>query len=104
MNRVRQVRIGAVNGITLHDDSPGGAGAEFADADRTLDARGLLCPEPLIQCRGILDQLETGATVHVIATDPHAEIDFEVFARRTPHEAISRCWQDGQFHVLIRKG
>jgi len=76
----------------------------FAAADCEVDARGLFCPEPLVRCRQIMENIEVGGLVHVIATDPHAEIDFEVFARRTRHEVVRRAWMDGEFHVLIRKG
>ena len=73
-------------------------------ANRAVDARGLLCPEPLVRCKQAFADLVTGDTVHVIATDPHAEIDFEVFARRTQHSLIRKTWANGLFHVLIRKG
>lgn len=75
----------------------------FGGADRLVDARGLLCPEPLVRCRQVMRGLASGGTVHVIATDPHAEIDFEVFARRTRHVLVRRDWLGGEFHVLIRK-
>jgi tRNA 2-thiouridine synthesizing protein A len=76
---------------------------DFADADRKVDARGLLCPEPLVRCRQAMRGLPGGATIHVIATDLHAEIDFEVFARRTRNQLVRREWRGGEFHVLIRK-
>lgn len=76
----------------------------FAAADRKVDARGLLCPEPLVRCRQAFRGLAAGGTVHVVATDPHAEIDFEVFAHRTRHVLVRREWLYGEFHVLIRKG
>jgi TusA-related sulfurtransferase len=51
-----------------------------------------------------MENMEIGGLVHVIATDPHAEIDFEVFARRTRHDVVRHAWQDSELHVLIRKG
>lgn len=76
----------------------------FTGAERRIDARGQLCPEPLVRCRQALMEIESGAMVHVVATDPHAEIDFEVFARRTRHALVRSEWLDGEYHVLIRKG
>ncbi|HKJ17422.1 MAG TPA: sulfurtransferase TusA family protein [Xanthomonadales bacterium] len=76
----------------------------FNKASTEINASGLLCPEPLVQCKQALDQLEPGESVHVIATDPHAEIDFEVFARRTSNQLIKKQWLDSAFHVLICKG
>jgi tRNA 2-thiouridine synthesizing protein A len=84
-----------------YDPVPAG---EFEAADRLIDASGLLCPEPLVLCRQALDELEPGALVHVVATDPHAEIDFEVFARRSRHRLLESAWQGNCYHVLICKG
>lgn len=75
----------------------------FEAADRTVDARGLLCPEPLVRCKKAFKGLGAGGTVHVLASDPHAEIDFEVFARRTAHELVRRAWVGGVLHVLMQK-
>ena len=77
---------------------------DFTGAERQIDARGLLCPEPLVLCRQALMEIDPGCAVHVVATDPHAEIDFEVFTRRTRHELVRSEWLDGEYHVLIRKG
>lgn len=88
---------------TKESNRSSGDPAGFQGADREVDARGLLCPEPLVRCRQAFHGLEPGGTVHVIATDPHAEIDFEVFTRRTAHEMTRSAWLDGEFHVLIRK-
>lgn len=86
-------------------DSSGASGGQsgYDAADREVDARGLLCPEPLVRCRQAFTALPSGGTVHVIATDPHAEIDFEVFARRTRHRLLRREWVEGEFHVLVEK-
>ena len=75
----------------------------FESAKVRIDARGLLCPEPLVLCKQAFAVLEAGATVHVIATDPHAEIDFEVFARKTQHALLRKAWLDGDYHVLVQK-
>lgn len=75
----------------------------FSAANHTIDASGLLCPEPLVLCKQVIDTLDSNALVHVIATDPHAEIDFEVFTRRTRHSLVRSAWIDNAYHVLIRK-
>ena len=80
--------------------SPAG---NFEKADQTIDASGLLCPEPLVLCKQALDSMGPGALVHVIATDPHAEIDFEVFTRRTSNVLVSARWAENTYHVLVRK-
>lgn len=46
-----------------------------------LDARGLKCPLPVLKARRALKEVPAGGTLEVLATDPAAPRDFEVFAR-----------------------
>lgn len=75
----------------------------FTQASATLDTSGLLCPEPLLLCRKALMDLPIGAMVHIIATDPHAELDFAVFSKRTGHSILHQIWQGEHLHLLIEK-
>ena len=54
----------------------------------TLDAIGLLCPEPLFQARTAIDALEPGEVLEVLADDPAAEEDLTRFAKRAGHEMV----------------
>ena len=47
---------------------------------RFVDARGLLCPLPLLRARAALATLEPGETLVVLATDPEAPIDLAALA------------------------
>ena len=48
--------------------------------ERTVDARGLLCPLPLIKARAALAGLGPGDELVVLATDPEAPIDLAALA------------------------
>ena len=48
--------------------------------ERTLDARGLNCPLPLIRARAALRDLGAGDVLVVLATDPEAPIDLAALA------------------------
>lgn len=51
--------------------------------DKTLDARGLSCPIPILKAKKAIKDVPTGGTLEVLATDPGAPEDFEVFCRVT---------------------
>ena len=70
----------------------------------TLDAIGLLCPEPLFQARTALDALEPGELLEVLADDPAAEEDLTRFARRAGHEMVTVEDEGDYKRFLIRKG
>jgi tRNA 2-thiouridine synthesizing protein A len=48
--------------------------------EHTVDARGLLCPLPLIKARSALARLGPGDELVVLATDPEAPIDLAALA------------------------
>ena len=52
---------------------------------RTLDARGLRCPLPLIKARNEIDLVAPGEVLEVLATDPGADHDFRAWCKRTGH-------------------
>ena len=49
------------------------------DHDIQIDARGLFCPEPLMLVKNKVRELAGGDVLHILATDPTTERDFEHF-------------------------
>ena len=70
----------------------------------TLDAIGLLCPEPLFQARTAIDALQPGEVLEVLADDPAAEEDLTRFAKRAGHEMVAVEDQGDHKRFLIRRG
>jgi tRNA 2-thiouridine synthesizing protein A len=68
-----------------------------------LDAKGLLCPLPVLKARKALKALAQGDTLEVLATDPGAVKDFAAFCRTTGHELVESTEESGVFRFLIRK-
>ena len=53
--------------------------------ERTLDARGLNCPLPLVKARAALAELDPGDVLVVLATDAEAPIDLAALAADGGH-------------------
>jgi len=53
--------------------------------DQRLDARGWLCPRPVIEARQLLQGMAVGAVLEVLLSDPHGPLDFEVLCQRSGH-------------------
>jgi tRNA 2-thiouridine synthesizing protein A len=49
--------------------------------DRTVDARGLSCPMPVLELAKAIDQVAVGRRVHLLATDPAAKVDVPIWCR-----------------------
>jgi tRNA 2-thiouridine synthesizing protein A len=71
--------------------------------DVYLDARGLVCPMPLIKTRQALMVIEPGATVCVLATDPDTVPDFANFCEATGHKLVSSEQRDGIYMFVVEK-
>ena len=55
------------------------------DFDAELDAKGLLCPLPVLKARKRLQALQTGQVLRVEADDPAAIIDMPHFCNESGH-------------------
>ncbi len=74
------------------------------DADDCLDARGLVCPEPLMLVRNRVREMRSGQVLYVVATDPSTERDLTDFCRFMGHRMLSHQIRDATHHYRLRKG
>jgi tRNA 2-thiouridine synthesizing protein A len=70
-----------------------------------LDARGLLCPLPVLKARKRLGALGHGHVLRVLADDPAALVDIPHFCAEQGHALIAqREIAHPEHEYLIRKG
>ncbi len=55
----------------------------------TIDARGLLCPLPVLKLRKRLKSLEPGQCAVLLADDPAAVVDVPHFCTESGHELLA---------------
>jgi TusA-related sulfurtransferase len=61
--------------------------AEF----RTVDARGLKCPMPIVKAKKEIDTIPVGEVLRVVATDPGSVLDFQGWVKTTAkYEILSQ--------------
>ncbi|MBC7164409.1 MAG: sulfurtransferase TusA family protein [Roseovarius sp.] len=70
---------------------------------QTLDARGLLCPLPVLKLRKRLKSLGPGEEITMQADDPAAVIDVPHFCAESGHVLLSAAQADGVQTYVIRK-
>jgi tRNA 2-thiouridine synthesizing protein A len=71
--------------------------------DREVDARGLNCPLPVLRTKKALNDMASGQSLRVIATDPGSVRDFIAFAKQTGNELVEHGEQDGEFWFLLKR-
>ena len=75
----------------------------MTETAKTLDARGLTCPLPILRTKKAINGLENGDVLEVLATDPGSVKDLDAFCRQTGHELLSSSEADGAYVFQIRK-
>jgi tRNA 2-thiouridine synthesizing protein A len=68
-----------------------------------LDARGLVCPEPVMLLHSRVRQLLPGAELEMLATDPSTQRDVARFCEFLGHTLVEQDQQGEVFRYLIRK-
>ncbi len=73
---------------------------------KVLDARGLMCPMPVVKTGQAIKQIGVGEVLEVIATDPASKPDITAWAKMTGNEVVAVEEQPGsptQYRFLIKR-
>jgi tRNA 2-thiouridine synthesizing protein A len=70
---------------------------------RSIDVRGLYCPEPVFRTKMEIERLKTGDTLKVVADDPESEEDISRWVDRNGHQMISVNKADKDLEFMIKK-
>lgn len=73
------------------------------DFDKELDVRGLICPLPILRSKKSLAEMASGQVLRIIATDPGAVIDFQVFSDQTGNILLSLTETNKEFTFYLKK-
>ena len=76
---------------------------EISESGKTLDARGLFCPSPVMQTNVELSKMQVGETLTVLADDPAAEDDISNWARKLGHEVVKMEKNGNEIRFEIKK-
>jgi len=71
--------------------------------DADLDAKGLLCPLPVLKARKRLQALASGQVLRVLADDPAAIIDVPHFCAEAGHTLVGTEDTNGGQLYFIKK-
>lgn len=66
--------------------------AEYQE-DQLLDARGLLCPMPIVKAGKVMRGMEYGEILKIIASDRGSIVDFPAWCEDTGNELLE--WHQG---------
>lgn len=76
---------------------------EHIDHDKSVDLRGLYCPEPIFRTAAEMGKMQKGEILEVLADDPAAEEDIKRWAKMTGQEILEFGKEGFELRFLIRK-
>jgi tRNA 2-thiouridine synthesizing protein A len=71
--------------------------------EKTLDAKGLKCPMPVVKTSKEIKSISIGGVLEVLATDPGSIADITAWAKSTGNELLQAAKDDGVFKFYIRR-
>jgi len=71
--------------------------------DKTLDAKGLKCPMPVVKTSKEIKSISVGGVLEVLATDPGSMADITAWTKSTGNELLKADREDSIFKFYIRR-
>jgi tRNA 2-thiouridine synthesizing protein A len=71
--------------------------------DRTIDARGMACPGPLMNLIGAIRQGQVGQVFEVLSSDEGSKTDIPAWVAKARHELLEVVQDTNCAHFIVRK-
>jgi TusA-related sulfurtransferase len=71
--------------------------------EKTLDAKGLKCPMPVVKTSKEIKSISVGSVLEVLATDPGSMADITAWTKSTGNELLKADKEDSIFKFYIRR-
>ncbi len=74
-----------------------------ADITRSIDARGMPCPGPLMSLIGAIREGTVGDMIEVLSSDEGSRTDIPAWVSKAGHELVEVAEDEGFAHFVIKK-
>jgi tRNA 2-thiouridine synthesizing protein A len=71
--------------------------------DKTIDARGMACPGPLMNLIGAIRQGQVGQVFEVVSSDEGSKTDIPAWVAKARHDLVEVVQADGYARFIVRK-
>jgi TusA-related sulfurtransferase len=74
-----------------------------AEITRSIDARGMPCPGPLMSLIGAIREGAVGDLIEVMSSDEGSKTDIPAWVQKARHELVDVIVADGFARFIVRK-
>src|SRR5688500_19606209 len=85
-------------------DTPATHASTEPDARTIVDARGAMCPMPIVKLQKAVKGVAIGSLIELIATDPGSDPDVKAGGRETGYEIVDAERPGRECYCVIRRG
>jgi tRNA 2-thiouridine synthesizing protein A len=73
------------------------------EATRSIDARGMPCPGPLMSLIGAIRESQVGDVIAVLSSDEGSKTDIPAWVAKAGQELVETTPDDGAMRFVVRK-
>lgn len=74
-----------------------------ATPTKSIDVRGLYCPEPVFRTKMEIERLSIGDVLKIVADDPESEEDISRWVNRNGHQLVTINKNGKDLEFVIKK-
>ena len=74
-----------------------------ATPTKSIDVRGLYCPEPVFRTKMEIERLSIGDVLKIVADDPESEEDISRWVNRNGHQLLAINKSNKDLEFIIKK-
>ncbi len=72
-------------------------------ADKTVDARAMSCPGPLLEAKKSIGSVQIGEILEIWAGDPQTKNDMPRWCKKVGHEYLGDLVADGYERLFLKR-
>jgi TusA-related sulfurtransferase len=73
------------------------------EVSKTIDARGMACPGPLLEAKKSIAGIPVGAIMEVLSSDEGTNNDIPAWTRKMKYEHLGTLEDAGYWRLFVRK-
>ena len=73
------------------------------EVTRSIDARGMPCPGPLMSLIGAIREGQVGDTFEVLSSDEGSKSDIPAWVQKAGHDLLEVTEDSGYAHFVVKK-
>ena len=75
----------------------------IGEITKSIDARGMACPGPLMSLIGAIREGQVGDVIEVLSSDAGSRTDIPAWVQKAGHELVMVVEQGGYAEFVVRK-